>query len=669
MPKRKNILELSKQKPNLSVGVNVSKIEKIKKKKNHEVKPRIPIKKKIESVRDYDGSRVSFTKDIYNIWKNNKNFDSFEKTPKKRSGKLSSFLIFISIFAAIFIYIVYWNNTRDVKGEGVVLEIRGDDEFVSGKEVKFTIKYQNKQNIKIKNLELRINYPKDFYYISSEPSASTLSMNVWKLEDLRAGGSAKIELVGQIIGNIGDEISLDAVLSYEQANFSSVLEAKISKNLKIESSMVDFLFEGPDEVSGNDRVTYQMKYKNISDSEINNFRIKLEYPENFIPIETNINTESEFKNIWIIDNLKKGEEGLVSVTGLFDAEVTTSSTLKALLEIRSLAYDESNVFSQGQNLNWYKYKEISKEIKMKKMSANLKLSINNQITDSTLNWEDELNYQISYKNTSETPLENVVIKAFLDSNYFDLETIEDNYKGIVDENKQIIIWDKESIASLAKINTEQEGRINFKIKLLPFKDSFISKNNYFATSSIVLSYGNTSNEQSKNQIESNMIVDKINSFVDFSVSSRYYDDSGNAVGSGPIPPIVGESTSYEILWKAISKTSNLIDVDVKTNLPENVDWGGGFADSGQEISFNESTRQVIWHIDNLEKNKEITVRFVVTVNPEKKDEGKFMTLNNAILFSATDEYSNGRINLSKDSLTTECIGDKKASGKGKVIDL
>ena len=49
-------------------------------------------------------------------------------------------------------------------------------------------------------------------------------------------------------------------------------------------------------------------------------------------------------------------------------------------------------------------------------------------------------------------------------------------------------------------------------------------------------------------IKSNEIVVDINTGMVFKAEARYFNDDNIAVGSGPLPPKVGETTKYRIFW-------------------------------------------------------------------------------------------------------------------------
>ncbi len=656
----KNVLNLRDSKPNLSEGVNVIKIEKTQR-KNYDIKPRIPIRKKTENIRDFNKDRVNFTEDIDNIWKNKTSLENFEK-PKKSKGKLISFLVFLIIFAGVFFTIVYLNNTKIVEGEGVVMQIQSDDSFVSGSQAKIRIKYSNNQNIKVRNVELRINYPKGFYYIKADPSASTLSFNVWKLKDLRPNQSGEIVLYAQIIGEKDQKFPIDVTLYYEPTNFNSILEVKSSKEISISDTLMNFSLTAPDQIESNNKTDYKINYKNISASALDNFRIRLEYGDNFIPIETGGDAKFVSDNIWAIENLKSNEEKNITMSGFFNSDISSSSSIKAILEIRSLAQEIS--INGNDNSSWLPYKEIEKQINLLANKINLKILLNEKFTDEAYNFGDELNYQILYKNSGKETIDNVKISTKIDSPYIDFDSIYDNYNAVIDKENKTITWDENSIPALSSIKPGQEARLGFKIKILGFKNDFIDKNNYTISSISSLYYG----ENASSQVQSNIINSKINTPVDFFSDCRYYDESGAQLGSGPLPPMVGELTGYRATWKFSSKLNGLKDVVIKTTLPGNVDFEDIGVQNGQNIAFDDASRLLTWQVTSTDKNKDNSINFNLMVTPVKGDKGKFAALTSIVYFSGTDVFSGAQVIIKKNPLTTECFSDKKASPKGKVVD-
>ena len=308
------------------------------------------------------------------------------------------------------------------------------------------------------------------------------------------------------------------------------------------------------------------------------------------------------------------------------------------------------------------------------MAANLKIFVNGDNKDSAIDWGSELEYVINYKNTSDSDLENVSITAILNSDYLDWESLDDNFNGLIDEGTNFITWDKKIIPSLAKLDVGQEGRISFKIRVVDFNEEIIENDDYSIASEVFLnsdSFEVIIEEEGEESelINSNIIINKINSPVDFLTLARYYNEAGEVVGSGPLPPFVGETTSYQIVWSLKSLTANSKNILIKTTLPPGVEWAQGIVADDQDLIFNDTTRQVVWKINNLEKMENSIAKFNVLITPDVSQVGKIVTLNNTITLIAEDIYSQGRINLNSNYLTTELEGDEKATGNERVVDL
>ena len=71
-----------------------------------------------------------------------------------------------------------------------------------------------------------------------------------------------------------------------------------------------------------------------------------------------------------------------------------------------------------------------------------------------------------------------------------------------------------------------------------------------------------------------------------------------AVGSGPLPPQVGKTTSYRVTWTVANTTSDAATLVVSARLPNSVLWTGKnpTRDAG-DMSYDPVTRMVQWRRD------------------------------------------------------------------------
>ncbi len=186
-------------------------------------------------------------------------------------------------------------------------------------------------------------------------------------------------------------------------------------------------------------------------------------------------------------------------------------------------------------------------------------------------------------------------------------------------------------------------------------------------SSASVKIGKIGEETKEETITSNEINFKVNSDLFFETAARYFNDDNIAVGTGPLPPEVGKTTTYRIFWKVANSLHELENLKVSTVLPENIIWSNKSEIDAGEIKFDEATREVSWALNRIPLDiKELGVNFEITVTPAEADRGNLMTLISGSTLQVTDKSTGGAISKTGGALTTNLDGDPMAEGKGIV---
>lgn len=97
---------------------------------------------------------------------------------------------------------------------------------------------------------------------------------------------------------------------------------------------------------------------------------------------------------------------------------------------------------------------------------------------------------------------------------------------------------------------------------------------------------------------SKRITRALTSAIPFSAAARYYSESGDQIGVGPITPDVGQETRYWVVWSVDSGAAGLKDVTLSGYLPPAVRATGNFA-STVSGSLSVSGRNVTWTFPSL----------------------------------------------------------------------
>ena len=173
-------------------------------------------------------------------------------------------------------------------------------------------------------------------------------------------------------------------------------------------------------------------------------------------------------------------------------------------------------------------------------------------------------------------------------------------------------------------------------------------------------------------IEGQEIKNNINTDLDLAVAARYFDDDNIAVGTGPLPPVVGQKTTFRIYWSLANSLNPVSDVVVSTILPAGVQWENKFLAKTGTMSYSSKDNKVSWTINNITANKnfeDINVWFDIGVIPTASQERKLIILTDQTELIATDSVNDAEIYKTGKATTSNLEDDPIGGGRGLVIDL
>jgi len=157
--------------------------------------------------------------------------------------------------------------------------------------------------------------------------------------------------------------------------------------------------------------------------------------------------------------------------------------------------------------------------------------------------------------------------------------------------------------------------------------------------------------------------------ISWHVSARYYDDEGVPVGDGPLPPRVGEATTYRIFWNISDKADNVDRIVLSTSLPTNALWANQFNANHGIIKYQSAVRQVEWTITNADSvdlgQGELEAYFDVRVVPNQSAVGSTLPLTSGIDMQIFKTDNSAKA-YSQSLLSTSLEGDLYAMGQGVV---
>lgn len=663
------------------------KVKKGKSSINEFIKKPLPTDKEVEKFEDYihdkmeennkKGSQLfndeereeEIENSLSEIYKDSRgNQVNVEKMDiKKRRGVIFwfftiVFLFFILIGASLTGYYYLYNTGTNL--DDVKISIKGKDKVYAGEDLTYTIECQNESRVTIKDVKVDLEYPENFVFWGSSISPENKN-NSWHIDRMDAHSSQKIEVRGKIIDKKDSSNVVLATMHYMPVNFSSEFKKEDSFNTNIENIGLKTLMDSPESILVGENGEINIEINSGHKNYLEDFKIIANIPDNFKISSSSLksdnnNSKAEMeeleRGVW---QFQKIQEGAHNFNLEFKVNNKASSTEKLTFN-----------FLKPEAGNEFNFLKESTTIEVMESDLDLNLIIEGSQKDKAVNFGQKLNYTLTYTNRGDSPMNDVALMAVLESGFLDWTTLDMNKPGT--EKGHTIIWDKEQLPGLEKLEPGEKGSIDFTINVLPFREEMLNNSNDFRVENYAqFNIGDDSTTTQKENIDnkSNTITNNINSDLDLDAEVRYFNENNLPVGTGPLPPRVEERTTFKVYWTVTNNLHELEDAKVSVNLPDHIEWKDNPRTSAGEVEYNEDEHTVTWEIGKMP----ITVyradaQFTIGLTPEEEDKNKILVLLPAPTVQAEDQETQTILKRSAKPTTTKLEDDEIAnmSSDGKV---
>ncbi len=163
------------------------------------------------------------------------------------------------------------SHSTQITSVPLTLEFDLSSKIESGKEVSFRLNYFSNANYPLSDLGIKIEYPSDFEFTSSNPRA--LEERDWEIGLLNKAEGGRIEITGNVKGEVGEQKQFKAQLgSWQEGEFILLKETIravqiVSPSLYISQEINNNPYYV---ASPGDALHYEIFFKNIGDESFNN---------------------------------------------------------------------------------------------------------------------------------------------------------------------------------------------------------------------------------------------------------------------------------------------------------------------------------------------------------------------------------------------------------------
>ncbi len=577
---------------------------------------------------------------------------------KRRRGlwaRLGLIVLYLVIAAGLAYgaYYFFFGNKKSMSP--LTLSITADQPIKANQEFTYTIDYRNQENTALNNIEATVVYPENFIFTDSFPSPSS-GNNKWNLEDIKSFSSGQIKIRGRLIGISGQSNIMFTDISYQPEGISSTFKKSSSVDVVLAGSGFDISSDNPGSVLVGEEKSLSVSWLAQETSFINNFSVRVSTSDNVSIIVNKEETEgitSDQAGVWNIDP-RSTKEPLTFKFKVLDKKNDTEE-LKLIFEHKPENSSKAFIFEE-------------KVLKVDVIKNNLNLSMvaNGQSGDQGADFEQVINYSISYANKGETTMNDVIITAVLEGDALDWRKLEDANNGKV--TSSTILWTSSEIPALKSLVKDQQGTIDFSIPVRPSTEArLFSRFEIKSYAQFALSDSSVEPNSENQANRSNTLTIKVNSDISLDEAVRYFDEDNMAVGTGPLPPKVGETTTLKVYWKIKNSLNEVGGLSVQTTLPSGVTWDGKNLASVGTVSYDQNTNQVTWAIGRLPLSvSQISAEFSIALLPRPSDQNKLMVLVAGTTLTGQDNKTSYSISKLLKAQTTKLEKDDIANTDGIV---
>jgi len=599
---------------------------------------------------DFDLGRASLQQapgEPQPTWEGGEKDKPFFLTVKQKRWMTFGVVVFLVMLGAIGGGI-YWRWLNSFDKNEIALDIFGAERIVSGEEVNYVVRIKNNTKTALQNAKLEFLFPSDSIFSDGGGTSRQGDFNLAakSIGNIAAGQELQETFKIRVLGDKDAQQKFSAKFSYKPSNSS--LEFLNEKDFLSTIISVPLVlgFNLPEKIVSEQTLNFSLKYVNTSDATFNNSRLKIEYPAGFI-FDSALPSPSEENNVWDLSEIGSGQEGTIIIKGTISGNEGENKVFKA--QIGMMQGEEFVAFAQTLN---------SPQVSVSP------LAIEQEITDpadSQVGLGQMVGYKLKYRNTTDVAIGPVVITLKIDSRAVDFSSLN-VIKGFFSSSENTIIWNSSSLPGLENLAAGAAGELIFSLRT---KEKLVivnsSDKNFTITTSAQIDSPNVPLALTGTSLTGkNQLTLKVNSRLVLGMKGFYNDRL--LPNSGPLPPRVGQETTYTIYWQLLNISNDLKDVTVEAYLLPYMRWKGKFYLNNEDIKYDEATGKITWKISRLAAGTGLLlpvkqVAFQIGFVPSLSQVGNLAVIVKEVKASGNDSFTENNISVSVPELKSDMPDD------------
>lgn len=587
-----------------------------------------------------------------------------QKEPKKKKKKGFSVITWIVLGALAFFVIasgvaafLFLGGSNTLSTRNVEIEMAGPTSIDGGETVSLDISITNRNDRPIELADLIVEYPEGTR--SAENIQVDLPRERISLGTIEPGERVTETVRAVIFGEADSTKAIDVSVEYRLEDSNAIFVSEGTYELGVTTAPLALSVEGLDEVVAGQETTFDITVTSHAESITEDVILQAQYPFGFSFSDSSPSPDSS-ENTWRLGDIEPGGERSITINGTLEGQEQEERTFRfsAGVSGENAPNELAIPFITGDHT-----------LTVNRPFISLGFVFNGTRTNTYVaNADEDVRVEVFWQNNTPDELFNTRIRLSLEGTALDPRSIF-VADGFYNSNDNVITWSPDTISGLESVSPGQRGRFTF---------TFIPRDTTPAGTSIQEPRIDISADvESRRPGTENRVPETLTSSFERTVQvasgvdmlARTVYGLGPFTNAGPIPPRVGEQTTYTILWTANAGANAAADVVLSGSLPNYVEYTGTVDPTSANITYDENSRTVEWNVGDMESGARREAAFQVSITPALSQVGDDPELVNDQHVQGFDRFVGEQVETSISPQTTEMPTDGTVSGdEGDVIE-
>ncbi len=572
-----------------------------------------------------------------------------ESMTKKRSPFKTFFigsLVFFGI-AAIFALFNIFSDSRTVSSNNIDIVVLGNGFTDGGETLGLDVDIQNKNTAALEYVDLIITYPRGDDADPAQQERKRISVGTV------AAGKTKTQHVDLILyGAQGTTKNISFTLEYHIAGSNAIFSKNIIYPVIINAAPVTLTVAGPTAITPGQSFTLDISVLQNATVPAKNMLVRVEYPPSF-SFQSAVPAAMAGNNIFEIGDLGPGMTKKVSIKGKLEGIPG---------EERSFRIYTGAGASQGQTDIAVAYSSLLHTMTLENPFINAQIMVGGVRAEQyAITGGQSVPVSIAWTNNLPTSIDDVVINAKLSGNALNQSSVQAQ-SGFYDSNTNTISWNKNTFSQFASLDPGASGMVGFSVASLLLVGGGQS---LLVNPTILVSVSVTGRQPNDGGTSSQITTSderELRVSTGFFLAGRGLRTIGAFTNTGPVPPKVGNRSTYTIEWTVSNSANPVTGAVAVATLPPYVEWAGRTAPESESLSYNEITREVTWNIGTVNAGVGIqgggrTASFQVAITPSLSQVGSTLSLVGETKLTGTDSFSHAALQSIRPLINTRILND------------